>query len=168
MKNRLNATLKIALAVFTLSLFFSASGFAQNNITRIYDDNYNGNTSRSSVSFPDGLLHGKNPTIYVEENRIINVTGDERPTVLKFLDANSFRVAETNNSLFREVKVITITLSRPSELNTRFDVSRINGFSSLQYIYVKCLFECSDAQIRNFLINANNIPTTFYKVVNPA
>lgn len=166
MKNRLNPTLKKLLMVFTLSLFFCATGFAQNNIQKIFDDNSN-NRSRSSASIPDDLLHGKNPTIYIENSSIINVTGDESPKVLKFLDASSFNILENNNPLYGNVEVITITLNRLSDLNNNLDVSRISGFTSLRYIYVKCLFDCTDQQIRSFLLNADAITTVFYKVVNP-
>jgi hypothetical protein len=156
------------LLVSALAILFSANGFAQENIYQIFDENSGNSSLRSSVNVPNELLHGKNPTIYIENSSIINVTGDVSPIVLKLLDATSFSLLQDNNSLYNNVEVITITLNRASDLNNRLDVSSINGFRSLKYIYVKCLFECTDQQIRSFLLNADSVTTVFYKVVNPS
>ncbi|GGG49891.1 hypothetical protein GCM10010976_21500 [Bizionia arctica] len=152
--------------VCALTVFFSVNGFAQENIYQIFDENSGNSNLRSSVSIPNQLLHGKNPTIYIENSTIINVTGETSPKVLKLLDATSINMLQNNNNLYNGVEVITITLNRASDLINRLDVSRINGFSSLKYIYVKCLFDCSDQQINNFLLNADSVTTVFYKVVN--
>lgn len=168
MRNKIKLTFSSFLMVCLLCIFYSANSFAQENIQRIYDDNSETSNLRSSANIPNQLLHGKNPTIYIENSRVINVTGDTSPKVLKLLDANSYNLLQDNNPLYNNVEVITITLSRISDLNNRLDLSRINGFSSLRYVYVKCLFDCSDQQISNFLLNAESVTTVFYKVVNPS
>lgn len=168
MKNRMNATLASLTMVCMLSILFSANGFAQNNIQRIFDDSSENSSMRSSVTIPNELLHGNNPTIYIQNSEIINVTGTESPTVLKLLDASSNSLLQANNRSYNSVQVITITLNQMSDLNNRLDLSRINGFTSLRYVYVKCLFECSDDQVRNYLMNADSVTTVFYKVVNPS
>lgn len=168
MKKTIERTFSNFLLVCMLSIFFSANLLAQENIQRIFDDNSENSNLRTSVTIPDQLLHGKNPTIYIENSRIINVTGETSPKVLKLLDGTSSGLLLDNNNLYSQVEVITITLNRASDLNNRLDLSRINGFPSLKYVYVKCLFECTDQQIRNFLLNTDSVTTVFYKVVNPS
>jgi hypothetical protein len=168
MRKIIKRTLSNFLLVSALAILFSASGFAQENIYQIFDEDSGNRNLRTSINVPNELLHGKNPTIYIENSTIINVTGEASPKVLKLLDATSFNLLQDNNSLHNSVEVITITLNRVSDLSNRFDVSRINGFRSLRYIYVKCLFDCTDQQISSFLLNADSVTTVFYKVVNPS
>lgn len=168
MKKLTKRTFSNFLVVCALTFLFSNSSFAQGNIQRIFDDNSDSGNLRTSVNIPDELLHGHNPTIYIENSRVINVTGDESPKVLQLLDANSNLLLQGNNSLYNSVEVITITLGRISDLNNRLDLSRINGFTSLRYVYIKCLFDCTDQQINNYLLNADSVTTVFYKVVNPS
>jgi hypothetical protein len=149
-----------------MMIFFTSISYAQESIQRIYDENEQSINLRSSVNIPDELLHGKNPTIYIKDASIINVTGDESPKVLKLLDATSSNILRNANNQYNDVEVITITLNRISDLNLRFDLSSINGFNSLRYIYVKCMFDCTDQQIRDFLLNADSVTTIFYKVIN--
>ncbi|MCX7549418.1 hypothetical protein [Xanthomarina sp. F2636L] len=166
MRKIIKRTFSNFLMVCALSIFFSANSFAQENIQRIFDESSNNNSNlRISGSIPNELLHGKNPTIYIENSSILNITGDESPKVLKLLDASSYSLLQDNNRLYNNVEVITITLNRLSDLNNRLDLSTINGFSSLRYVYVKCMFDCSDQQIRSFLLNADSVTTVFYKVV---
>ncbi|HLV38586.1 hypothetical protein [Xanthomarina sp.] len=156
------------LVLCAITFLFSSSSFAQGNIQRIFDDNSENRNSRTTGTIPDELLHGKNPTIYIENSIIINVTGDESPKVLQLLDGTSNLLLQDNNSLYSNVEVITIKLNRLSDLNSRLDLSHINGFSSLKYVYIQCLFECTDQQINNYLLNADSVTTVFYKVVNPS
>jgi hypothetical protein len=149
-----------------MMIFFTSISYAQESIQRIYDENEQSINLRSSVNIPDELLHGKNPTIYIKDASIINVTGDESPKVLKLLDATSSNILRNANNQYNDVEVITITLNRISDLNLRFDLSSINGFNSLRYIYIKCMFDCTDQQIRDFLLNADSVTTIFYKVIN--
>src|SRR5690606_37788182 len=123
---------------------------------------------KNTETIPYQIFNRKNHSIYIENSRIINVTGETSPKVLKLLDGTSSSLLLDNNNLYRQVEVITITLNRASDLNNRLDLSRINGFPSLKYVYVKCLFECTDQQIRNFLLNRDSVTTVFYKVVNPS
>ncbi|MCX7547990.1 hypothetical protein OS188_08490 [Xanthomarina sp. F1114] len=156
----------LAVCVFSL-LFFNVS-FAQERILRIYDDGNETRNLRSSIDIPDNLLHGLNPSVYIENARVINNTGGDSPKVIKLLDGNSVSAIEGANPQYNQVELITIILRRPSDLNTRFDLSRLNGFSSLKYIYIKSLFECTEQQINNYLLNAESVTTVFYKVVNPS
>lgn len=172
MKYNFNTLVMSLIMVLAFTLLSSNIVLAQeNSIYRLYDGETNtGSHQRASsnINVPENLLHGKNPTVYVKNSSIINVTGEESPKVLKLLDAASYNILENSNSIYSDVEVITITLERASDLNNRLDVYRLNGFNSLRYIYVKCLFECNERQISSFLLNAENITTIFYKVVNPS
>ena len=113
MKKTIERTFSNFLLVCMLSIFFSANLLAQENIQRIFDDNSENSNLRTSVTIPDQLLHGKNPTIYIENSRIINVTGETSPKVLKLLDGTSSSLLLDNNNLYSQVEVITITLEHP-------------------------------------------------------
>ncbi len=170
MNKRINNLALSLLIVVSCALLGSNEMMAQDNaVYRLYDSSTNTQQRNSSNNdVPDDLLHGKNPTIYIKNASVLNVTGEENPKVLKLLDISSSSQLQNENALYNDVEVITITLNRASDLNNRIDVNTLNGFNSLQYIYVKCLFECSEQQIRGFILNTDNITTIFYKVVNPS
>ncbi len=155
------------------SLLFSWNATAQetNEIYRIYDESYSQQgtvlSKTASISVPEKLLNGNNPTLYVKNNSVLNQTGSYNPMVLKLEDVNSYGFLNYNNVLFKDVQVITINLKNQSDMLQVFDASEIKGFNKLKYIYVKCYFECSEIQIRNFVTNIDSEIVIFYKIVNP-
>ncbi|MGY0392318.1 hypothetical protein ACW5R3_07175 [Bizionia sp. KMM 8389] len=166
MKVKINNNLASFVIASLLCLFSSENTFAQNNIQQIFDNSSPSSTSRSAVITPDNLLHGNNPTIYVENSRVINVTGDTSPKVLKLLDGNSNSILLESNNQYRTVEIITITINQLSDLNNRIDLNALNSFPSLRYVYVKSKFDCTDQQIQNFITNSSSVTTVFYKVLS--
>jgi hypothetical protein len=156
-------------------IIFSSSCFAQEN--RIYQlsdtdglVSNNNLTSRSSLNtmteYPEDLLYGLEPSVYIQNNAILNVEGVTAPVVLKFKDINSFGFISTRNELYKKVEMITIHLSTIDDLQTPFNVDAIRGFNNLKYIYLKCEFSITETQIRAFIQNADPEISIFYKKTN--
>src|SRR5690606_23049490 len=145
----------------------SVSGYSQNNpVFRIYENSSQQSLKSSSKqNFPEELLHGNNPTIYMANGDMTTITGPTKPLVLR-ADQTSLTALCTRDQLYSKVELITIKLNNITELNTPFDVGNIRGFSSLKYIYINCAFECTDQQISNFIINADPELIIYYKVLS--
>lgn len=173
MKPRINSSFASLILTFGL-LIFSLNTVAQgnNDVYRIYDENSTQKGSIASKSIagniPSKLLDGSNPTVYIQNNSVLNQTGFSSPLVLKLEDTNSYGFLNQNHELFKEVQVITLEINNQSELIQKFDADKIKGFNKLKYIYVKCQFECSEKAIRDFVINADPEIIIYYKVVNPS
>lgn len=109
------------------------------------------------------------PTIYIENNTIVQVPNNETPIKIKLEDVKSFNVLKTYNPLFETVELIVIDVKNLSELNTSFDISSLQSFSSLKYIYVQCnQFTSSVSQMQNFIMNTGSNITIYFMTVNPS
>jgi len=168
MKNKINISTTKLLFVVLLALFVDVSGFAQTNA--IYNLTENSATSvnarvatPSITRYPTSLLYDLQPSIYVEQNAIINVNGIKSPKVLKMKDTQSFELVKTRNQLYKDIEMITINLKTVSDLSRTFDVDSIRGFNHLKYIYLKSDFPLTVNQIREFILNADPEINIFYK-----
>lgn len=170
MKNRMNATLASVIMVCTLLVVFTGSSFAQENpIYQLSDNTNNQSMSRSTsaiASYPEDLLYDLEPSVYIQNNQIVEVTEGQAPKVLKLKDVNSFDILSTRNDLFNRVEMITINIKSASELTRPFNVDNIRGFGSLKYIYLKCESSVTESQIRNFIQQADSEISIFYKIFN--
>ncbi len=166
----MNTTLESFIMVCTLLVVFSNGSFAQENpIYQLSDNANNRSMSRSTTAiatYPEDLLYDLEPSIYIQNNQIIDVTESIAPKVLKLKDVNSFNVLSTRNALFKRVEMITINIKSASELARPFNVDNIRGFGSLKYIYLKCEATVTESQIRNFIQQADSEISIFYKILN--
>jgi len=128
--------------------------------------NSKSNISNNLSDFKE-LEYSLKPTVYVSDNRIKKVIGDSDPLRLK-MEGNQINVLKARNPLFNSVELIVINLEKQSDLNMHFDVSNLQGFNSLKYIYVQCHFNCSPSQIEQFVRNATSEMTVFFMNVNPS
>lgn len=170
MKNRMNTTLASVIMVCTLLVVFTSGSFAQENpIYQLSDNTSNRSMSRSTAtiaSYPEDLLYDLEPSVYIQNNQIVNVTESLAPKVLKLKDVNSFNILSTRNDLFKRVEMITINIKSTSDLTRPFNVDNIRGFGSLKYIYLKCEASVTESQIRNFIQQADSEISIFYKIFN--
>ncbi|MBP0902302.1 hypothetical protein ACFSKN_01630 [Mariniflexile gromovii] len=109
------------------------------------------------------LTYKLQPTFYVN-NRTIkeNNNYSNKVTKLTFNDLKSFDVLYRNNSAFNDIELITITLKKVEDLNNKLDLTNIQGFGNLKFIYIKCYFKCSEQQIKDFIKSNSNV-RVFYK-----
>jgi hypothetical protein len=114
------------------------------------------------------LKKGLKPTIYVDNNKIKKVNGGVSPIILKYQNSYSLEALKENNSLIRDVELLTIKIKNQNELNNRFDFSNIDGFDNLKYIYIQCNFDCTANDISSFILNADPKVIIFYMVSNPS
>jgi hypothetical protein len=137
------------------------------------ESNNHGSTALKSASddedeTPYQLLYSLKPTIYVKNNSIIQVTGPNKPVSLTTSDVNSLNILKIDNPLFNTVQILKIQLNEISDLNNYLDMSSIQGFSNLSYVYIMCYFKCTESQIRAFIKNASPETIIYFEQVNPS
>lgn len=107
---------------------------------------------------------------YYHKNKLSNKFGNETLVKINIEDIQSLNVLFQNESKFKDVKLVTIVLNSQSDFNTLLDLSKIKDFSKLKYIYIKCMFNCNEQDIKKFIktSNANNSVRIFYTIVSPS
>lgn len=135
-------------------------------------NNHGSIASKSAIDDEDEtpyqLLYSLKPTIYVKNNSIIKVTGPNNPVSLTTSDVNSLNILKTDNPLFNTVQILKIQLNEISDLNKYLDMSSIQGFDNLSYVYFMCYFKCTESQIRTFIKNARPETIIYFEQVNPS
>ncbi|UPS90846.1 hypothetical protein [Bizionia sp. M204] len=163
-------TLTTVVMVCALLVVFTSSSFAQENpIYQLPDNTDSQSMSRTSTrvtTYPEDLLYDLEPSVYIKNNQIIEVTEGQKPKVVKLKDTNSFNILSSDNDLFKRVEMITINIKSASDLMRPFNVDNIRGFGSLKYIYLKCESSVTESQIRNFIQQADSEISIFYKIFN--
>lgn len=114
------------------------------------------------------LNNNLRPTVYVDKNSIVNITGPEKPVKLKYSNIQAFNKLNEDNSLLNSVELITINIENSNDLNNKFDVSKINDFQKLKYVFIKCNFNCSVDQIKQFVLNLEPEVIVYFTKVNPS
>ena len=149
-------------------------------VYELFEDDFQNSTKKvtktssygkSTVGNKEGffiLKKNLKPTIYVEDNNIKKVTGNTAPLILNYKNSYSLDILKKNNSLIKDVELLTIKLKSENELNNRFDFSSVRGLNSLKYIYIQCNFKCTISQINSFILNVDPNVTVFYMVNNPS
>lgn len=188
MKIKTNLFRSHLVLIFVLSLILVNTGKAQEiKIYELFDNNSqtstaplskSGKTAKAAVAnstytddlnkFND-LNYSLKPTIYIQNNSIVNVTENEIPLKVKLEDAQSFNIIKSNNPLFQTVELMVINIENSSDLNNGFDVSALQSFSSLKYIYIQCQeFNSSVDQIQRFITNPRPEITIYFMTLNPS
>lgn len=109
------------------------------------------------------------PTVYIQNNSIVQVPANKDAIKVQLEDTKSFNILKSNNPNFETVELIVVNVASIAELNNSFDVSSLQGFNSLKYIYVQCnQFKTSVNQIQNFVINAGTSVTVYFMTTNPS
>jgi len=86
----------------------------------------------------ENLAFKINPIIYFK-NGNTTLIGESSPVVIDTDVASIFKLYE-ENSLYRTVEIITIRVENESELSAIIDLTNINGFRDLKYVYFLCTF----------------------------
>lgn len=138
---------KWAWLLFVVMILFVAQLSAQ-NIERL-DDKF--------ANDPDGsqllkeLVTSINPSVYVE-NGNLKAFGDGLPVVL-YLESGGFTPLYAENELFSEVKLITVKVNNPADMQNRLSLDRLQGFNSLEYILILVTYDAcgngSDSCVAN-------------------
>ncbi len=109
------------------------------------------------------------PTIYINNSLVTTKNNKKPPIKIKMSDVNSFGKLEELAIKHKDIALIYLTLYKNSDLNSILDLSSINGFDNLKYVYVRCLFDCDDSQIKKFVKTATNSSIrVFYKTQTPS
>ncbi|MEN3323989.1 hypothetical protein VP395_09640 [Mariniflexile soesokkakense] len=174
MRNKSPLTLYAFLFSICISLFSITETIAQENgIYELNESNsFSSDVSRSSENSNKNkkgdrehfynLIYKQHPTSYVGNNVIKKYKDNSLVSKLTFNDTKSFNLLNQNNSEFNSIELITVVLNNPNDLNSKLDLTEISGLNSLKYILIKCYFECSKQQIKEFVNTDSNV-RVFYK-----
>lgn len=158
MKN--NSPLNIPSSLIILSILFFISGnlFSQeNNIYEIKNQTINKQSTskqekaNNRVAFYD-LTFKMHPTYYFQNKKLKNKYGKGIPVKLTFRDLKSVENLYVEEQDYSEVKLITIDLLNINDLNSIIDLTQNNQhFQNLEYVFIRCYFNCTDQQINKFI-----------------
>ena len=163
MKNNLSNILKSFILFYGISLLSIYECNAQEN--GIYELNNSNQFYRVSAAKSKGtntraefynLSQKLHPTVYLGENRLKNKYGDGNIVKVNIDDISSLNLVTQDRLNYNNVELITITLKSLSDLYDPISLPSENGLTELKYLYIKCLFECSNEQIKGFVKNISN------------
>lgn len=114
------------------------------------------------------LAFKAHPTSYAFNNNLKSpVESTVNISKLTFNDTKSFGLLNNNNKNFNNVELITITLKSVDDLNNKLILTEYSNFGNLKYVYIKCFFDCTEQQIKEFISPDTNV-RVFYKIEIPS
>lgn len=123
------------------------------------------NRAKSNIHSLQSLSKEIVPTIYIKNNEI-SLTNKQSLPVRIITDAASLNRLYTNNKSYSSVELICIQINTPEELQVLVNISALQGFDQLKYIYFLCTFDvcneneavsCEKEKIKK-LFSATNSP----------
>ena len=176
MKNNLSHLLKSITLFCAIVLLSNHESNAQEN--GIYELNASSQFSRATSSKSKttntrtefyNLSQKLHPTAYLAKNRLKNKYGDGDVVKLSLDDVASLDLVKQDKSNYNNVELITITLKSFSDLNTPINLSTTSGLAKLKYLYIRCLFDCNNEQIKGFVKKISNSNVrVFYTSARPS
>lgn len=109
------------------------------------------------------LANDANSSIYLMNNTM-NIYGNH-PECL-FTDVNSFGMITNGNMPMTRVKMIIIKVDRLADLSAQLELSILNNFPSVKYVYILSSINCTESAIKQVVKNSSSEPTfsVFYKI----
>lgn len=120
------------------------------------------------------LVNDLQPALYYQQGELI---GDRVVTPLLIdTDAASLNQIYANNPQFSNVQIIRIRLNSPEDLNVNLDISRLEFFPNLKYVYFLCTFDicedessksvCEIGKISKMIISGESSKIKFFYLIS--
>lgn len=159
------------IAVTSILMLFSVpSAFSQESRVRltileknVYLQSLSSGQSRSVSPYNHvtSLLNNSNPSIYLI-NGEVKVYGDI-PTCM-YVDIPSIPLASNPDLAVDQIEIVTIKISKPSELKMPIDLNFLCNYKKVKYIYIKLNFDMDSDKLIKFIKNCNPKCVIFYSV----
>jgi hypothetical protein len=128
--------LLLAFCIFLIALKVSAQEVGELNNALSGND--------SEVNRLRSLVNDIQPTLIFQQNEVI---GDKvEAPVLIDADVASVNQLYINNPKFNRVEIVRIRINSPEDLNLVLDISKLESFTNLKYIYFLCAFDICEGQ----------------------
>jgi len=118
----------------------------------------------SNAKHLESLVTELQPTVYLS-NSI--VTGNTNKAKCAEVKASAIDQLSSDNSLFNDIELITIRLESPADMGFVLDLSKLNRFTKLKYIYFLCEFDGDAKELQKLFIPTAGI-TVLYMVSIPS
>lgn len=118
----------------------------------------------SNIAHLESLINDLQPTVFVGNE--IKSNGTSQPVCAEVKSTDVEKLS-AENSLFNQVELITIVLNSPADLNFILDLSKLNSFINLKYVYFLCEFDCKIEETQKLYLPKTGI-TVLYKVSIPS
>jgi hypothetical protein len=112
------------------------------------------------------LIYDLQPSVTIQDN--VLSTYSRAPFVCVDTDLSSVTKLTESNPLFNQAELLTIRINNQNELNAVPDISKLQGFTNLKYVYFLCTFECTAAQINKVIKVTDTKILFFYLISIPA
>ena len=109
------------------------------------------------------LANDANSSVYLMNNTM-NTYGN-RPECL-FTDVNSFGMITNGSVPMSNVKMVIIKINRQSDLNAKLELSILDNFPSVKYVYILSSVSCTETAVKQVVKNSSSESTfnVFYKI----
>jgi hypothetical protein len=132
LKQESSYSFRFLLFLFLLICFSFTVGYSQKGLQL---EKYINEGGKENTGFLESLIFDNVPSILVKESNI-QIVGEGFPQKLT-TDINSISVLNTENSIFRTVKILQINLGNESEKSAlRIKMENLKSFSNLAYIFI--------------------------------
>lgn len=135
------------------------------DLDHILKANNKSQMSSNSVDYEGikSLVYDLHPTVYIEDQQVKNF--DEDKPIKVEVYSNSINLLTTKNPLFNSVELLVFK-SFDGHTSTQIDISGLQSFENLKFIYVECAANCSVSTIEKMFSNTGNIPV-IYQITTP-
>lgn len=165
MKNHLTIVLLILFFSFLSLSQLSAQEYGIFEITKGKKDKDNKGKSGNRDNFYDLALNLQ-PTHYIEKNKVkkaYRTDNPGNPIKITIEDSESLKFMENKMTTYPNVEIIIFSLEKPSDINTRLDLSKDPDYKRLKFIYVQCNYNCSEKDVSDFIKVKNNVRVFYSK-----
>jgi hypothetical protein len=90
------------------------------------------------------LINDLQPALYYQQGSLIS-DKVETPLLLD-TDAASLNLLYANNPLFNSIEILRIRINNQEDLRNNLDISRLEFFPNLKYVYFLCTFDICEEQ----------------------
>lgn len=159
---------KFSFAIL-LILLLSFSGFSQpNQRLQIVEKNNFFSALRTSSTTTTlfynsvvSLFKDVNSSIYLSNNQVTTI--GTKPLCM-FTDVTSLSIANNPSLLVNDVKLVTIKIDDPAQLNGPINLSAVSRYTNVKYIYFKVSFDFQLSQLMSRLLEVDPKVVLIYSV----
>ena len=127
-------------------------------------EKYSNEIDRRAIEEIEGLIYDLNPTVFIDDSGS-KAFGEGAPVKAE-VNAGNVQELFKSNSNFIQVKLLTLKIEKPGDLNISLDLNSFSEFQNLNYILVQCAFKCNQTRIKNIFSNVGNV-VILYIVATP-
>jgi len=107
------------------------------------------------------LFNGVNSSIYLSNNQVTTIGANP---VCMYTDVTSLSIANNPSLRVNDVKLVTIKIDNPAQLNGPINLGAVSRYNNVKYIYFKVSFDFQLSQLMSRLLEVDPKVVLIYSV----